>query len=423
VNNPNVFNWRFYLFNNPDLITYGLTNEAAARQHWTNNGIYEGRQAHAAFHAAQYLLKYPDLRAAFGYNYAVATHHYINNGLAEGRVGHCTENGASMPWGRTTLTSKYTGSAESWWNPITVSLATKFAGAIDSIQWKNFEFINSYDHGRQASYAWQYGSYPSGTSEHPHFDALWAEKFNPTEPGTEADAVGHTSSSKLRSYNHSHQNVMETVSNPAYWKTVADGAGNYSTVLSGDIFRKVVVVSPMSIPNLTRISAFLTPEASNPKKVTSCRYEAPSIYINPELANFYECDAGLTSLTQIPNTQHPKFSNSDMWTGNPQGGWFGSQGGEVNGVVIAHNGLSGEAGRAIGSLVIPSAAFKQITYQVYFQNYQIATTTPVNNTRSMGAAVYVDNGSKYIEFTTYIAVGHTPQDVMAKLKQAQEQKP
>lgn len=420
MNNPNVFNWRFYLYNNPDLVQYGLVTEAQSLSHWSNAGIYEGRQAHSAFHAAQYLLTYPDLRNAFGFNYAAAANHYLNNGIAEGRVGHCISGGQSMPWGRTTLTSKYTGQVASWYSPLTVSLATKFAGAIDSIQWKNFEFINSYDHGRQACFAWQYGSFPNGTAEQPRFGALWAEHFNPTEAGRESDAVGWSSSSKLLSWNHSHTNVMETVSSTAYWKDVFQSQGNYTQVDSKDVLRKVIVVSPMTIPNLIQLSTFITPEANNPKKNVPCRYEAPSMYINPELSNFYECNADLTEITQIPNTKHPKFSNSDMWDGNPTGGWFGSQGGEVNGVVIAFNGLGGEAGKAIGSIVIPSAAFRQISYQVYFQNHQIQNTTPINNTRSMGAAVYVDNGSNYLEMTTYIAVGHTPQEVMARLKRAKE---
>lgn len=147
------------------------------------------------------------------------------------------------------------------------------------------------------------------------------------------------------------------------------------------------------------------------------------MYINPELQHFYECNAALTALNQIPNTKHTTFSNSDMWDGNPAGGWFGSQGGEVNGVVIAFNGLSGSAGKAIGMYTVPSPAYTRISYQVYFQNYQNETTTPINNTRSMGAAVYVEDGSQYREFTTYIAVGNTPQEVMATLKLAKEQNP
>jgi hypothetical protein len=411
-----VFNWRFYLYNNPDLVRFGLVSQAQAESHWSSNGIHEGRQGHLAFHAAQYAQNYPDLKAAFGSNYAALAAHYTNNGLAEGRVGHSLSANAST--GRATLTSKYTGQAASWWNPLTVGCSAKFAGAIDSIMWKDFEFINSYDHGRQASFAWQYGSYQDGTPLQPRFSATYAEIFNPTEAGSETDAVGWASSSHLTYAKRIDTNVLDTSAIPAYWKSPAESQGQYTATDSKDTFRKVVVVSPMGIPNLTRISSFVTPEQGNNRKAVPTRYEAPALYINPELANFYECNTTLTALTQVPNTKEPKFSNSDMWNGNPAGGWFGSQGGEVQGVVIAAD----NKGHAIGAVVVPQPDFK-VTYQLYFQNYQVANTTPVNNTRAMGPAIYVTNGSRYREFTTYLAVGATPQEVMATLKQALDQRP
>lgn len=414
MNDSRVFNWRFYLYSNPDLINYGLTTEAQAINHWVNNGVYEGRQAHPAFHSLQYMQKYPDLLAAFWYNYHAATAHYIANGHAEGRIGHMAVNDHGDPMGaykRITATSKYTGQADSWWHPLTVSCSKQFAGAIDSIMWNGFEFINSYDHGRQAQYAWQYGSSPSGTQSHPTFNAVYGEGFNPTEAGTESDAVGLATSSALFASGFLDSNVITTTTNAAYWKPSI-----YSGV-SNDVVRKTVVISPMSIPRLVRLSAFITPEI-NPLKALPTRYEAPSLYINPDMSTFYQADVSMTALTEIPNAKDPTFSNSVMWDGNPAGGWHGSQGGEVSGVVIAAGN-----GHAIGSVVVPSAAFSRISYQAYFQNYQCATTSAVNRTRSMGAAVYVNDGSKYVEMTTYIAVGNTPQEVLATLKLAMETQP
>jgi hypothetical protein len=174
----------------------------------------------------------------------------------------------------------------------------------------------------------------------------------------------------------------------------------------------------MGLPRLIRLSAFVTPEVGKRAKAIATRYEVPAIYINPELSTFYQANSALTSLTQIPNSKTPTFTNSDMWNGNPDGGWFGAQGGEVSGVVIAAGG-----GKAIGCAVVPSPTYSRISYQVYFQNHQISTTSAVNNTRSMGAAVYVQDGSGYVEFTTYIAVGNTPQEVLATLRLAMETQP
>jgi hypothetical protein len=421
ITNPLVFNWRYYLYANPDLIQYGLITKAQAEQHWSNSGIYEGRQAHPSFHSLQYMQRYDDLLKAFWYNYKAATLHYITNGNAEGRIGHMTPEAHGDPmgaYGRITVTSKYTGDANSWSNPVTVTCSKQFAGAIESIQYKNFEFVNSYDHGRQAQFAWQYGSSPAGTPTHPTFDATYAERFNPTEAGNEADAVGYTTSAVLSAPKFTHANVLDTTCQPAYWKQAADSQGAYTNVKSKDTLRKVVVVSPNGIPRLTRISAFVTPEQGSSKKAVPTRHEVPSLYINPELDTFWQADAELTQLTQIPNAKNPRFSNTVMWDGNPMGGWFGSQGGEVPGVVIASG-----VGKAIGVYVVPSPAYTRISYQAYFQNYQVASTTPINRTRSMGPAVYVADGSKYVEFTTYIAVGDTPQEVLNTLRVAAATKP
>jgi hypothetical protein len=88
LSSPEVFDWGFYVTRHPDLAKAGITNAAAATEHWLNNGIYEGRQASPWFHPAQYLEAYPDLRNAFGpANYVAATQHYLAYGIHEGRQG------------------------------------------------------------------------------------------------------------------------------------------------------------------------------------------------------------------------------------------------------------------------------------------------------------------------------------------------
>src|SRR4051812_32115302 len=44
LSSPDVFDWGFYVTRHPDLAKAGITNAAAATEHWLNNGIYEGRQ-------------------------------------------------------------------------------------------------------------------------------------------------------------------------------------------------------------------------------------------------------------------------------------------------------------------------------------------------------------------------------------------
>jgi hypothetical protein len=74
-----------YTASNSDLITAFGLNGAAATQHYITNGYREGRSK-TAFDPARYLLSQPDLLTAFGTNLSAATQHYISSGFApEGR--------------------------------------------------------------------------------------------------------------------------------------------------------------------------------------------------------------------------------------------------------------------------------------------------------------------------------------------------
>jgi len=74
-----------YIASNPDLIAaFGIDVEAA-KSHYTNYGISEGRSL-TAFNASDYLAKYSDLSAAFGSDQTLALKHYIEYGFSEGRT-------------------------------------------------------------------------------------------------------------------------------------------------------------------------------------------------------------------------------------------------------------------------------------------------------------------------------------------------
>ena len=66
---------------------------------------------------------------------------------------------------------------------IVITTTSRLAGAIHSLTWNGYEFIDSADHGRQLQSA-------------SNFDAglpLTAETFNPTEAGSRMDGAGRTS--------------------------------------------------------------------------------------------------------------------------------------------------------------------------------------------------------------------------------------
>jgi len=83
-----LFDVRFYLGHEPDLESAFGTNYAAAFAHWINQGLpVEGRRGSPEFDVRFYLAHYPDLESAFGTNYAAALDHWINVGIGEGRIG------------------------------------------------------------------------------------------------------------------------------------------------------------------------------------------------------------------------------------------------------------------------------------------------------------------------------------------------
>jgi hypothetical protein len=77
----------FYLLNYGDLTNaYGPTNWDAARNHWVNQGVNEGRRSSAHFDVRYYLATHADLVAAFGpTNWAAARGHFLGTGINEGR--------------------------------------------------------------------------------------------------------------------------------------------------------------------------------------------------------------------------------------------------------------------------------------------------------------------------------------------------
>ena len=90
-----------YIASNNDLISaFGIDIEAA-KSHYTNYGISEGRSL-TSFSASDYLAKYSDLSDAFGNDQTLALKHYIQSGYEEGR----TDSSIGSSSGSTTASPK-----------------------------------------------------------------------------------------------------------------------------------------------------------------------------------------------------------------------------------------------------------------------------------------------------------------------------
>ena len=81
-----VYDFNYYLANNPDLATvFGRYDDKALLSHYVNFGIREGRVASPYFDVSYYKENNADLKAAFGDDNMSYVRHFITYGVNEGR--------------------------------------------------------------------------------------------------------------------------------------------------------------------------------------------------------------------------------------------------------------------------------------------------------------------------------------------------
>ena len=87
VDYSRVYDYTYYVNNNPDVKKAFGNNEQAVIRHFVNNGMREGRQGSAEFNMQRYKARYADLRQAFGNDNRSYYMHYIKWGYKEKRNG------------------------------------------------------------------------------------------------------------------------------------------------------------------------------------------------------------------------------------------------------------------------------------------------------------------------------------------------
>ena len=85
-----VYDYQYYVDNNPDILAAFNGDRELTLAHFVNNGMNEGRQGSERFSVVTYRRRYADLRRAFGNNLKSYYMHYITNGKNEGRTGSGT---------------------------------------------------------------------------------------------------------------------------------------------------------------------------------------------------------------------------------------------------------------------------------------------------------------------------------------------
>ena len=189
-------------------------------------------------------------------------------------------------------------------NGATLSISAsndRFAGAIDSLTFRNKQYINITDHGRELQSAIQFNNF--------------GECLNPNEAGSLNDGGGSTSQTVLQSISGAG-NVLKTQANPAYW--LAPGA-NYgkacgltkattaqnTTVSSNTIFTKTVAFGYAGIANLIQYDV----NWNVPATYSSSSVEADTAYLPSEFSVFLGYDAPTKSLNPLSGANPGSTTN------------------------------------------------------------------------------------------------------------------
>jgi hypothetical protein len=282
-----VFDANFYLHNHPDLMRAGLLTNTQALVHWKNNGIFEGRQATTNFHSVQYLRKYPDLLQTYGKTgYLSAIQHYLT-------LGNPIENRTGIILSDGTENLRWTIQRD---NILYVSASTRTSGVVDAIKYKEKEYINSFDHGRQLQLAFTNGS---------------LECYNPTQAGSSTDGIGELSSSKIVNFiNKPFQDspTFSSSSFPAFWFPAGlnpppvgcpQGTINKVSVFTGSQFDYNVSILKETENDFYKLSyKFKFTIAED--YLNGVQIESPTGYLNADFNNFFTYDPSINQFNSVP---------------------------------------------------------------------------------------------------------------------------
>jgi hypothetical protein len=193
--------------------------------------------------------------------------------LMSARLSALADDAPGVVWpdtsGRATISAPFLDS------PITIGISRRTAGAIDSLTWRQHQFVNANDHGREFQSASSFGGK--------------GECFNPTEAGSAADATGGRSTSKLLSLSIGDRQLT-TRSLMAYWIGPRDRPGNChgttSTVaspLSDDVLTKRIAIGSYGLPNVIRYDVTF----SIPERRRQAGFEVVTGYMPPDFKRFW----------------------------------------------------------------------------------------------------------------------------------------
>ena len=197
---------------------------------------------------------------------------------------------------------------------IVIRTTSRLAGAIHSLTWNGWEFIDSFDHGRQLQSAANFDL--GGT--------LRDEAFNPTEAGCERDGDGPTSTSRLISFSASGAG-LQTVTRMAFWLPPGRRAGGRiaanTTAVSDHLLRKDMQIGVPGFPHAIRYAVTFTVPPG--ERHTRGTFEALTGYMPPAFRTFHALgdDGSLEPLSAGPGEQRHPVIISTATGSHAMGAW------------------------------------------------------------------------------------------------------
>lgn len=175
--------------------------------------------------------------------------------------------------------------------PLVIRTTSRLAGAIDSVRWGGFEFIDSHDHGRQLQ-----------SALNADVDGVFhVECYNPTEAGSAADGAGPRSSSLLESLSV-RDGTLSTRNRMAYWLAPgmrSHGQPAQNTVpLSGHVLSKQVRIGRPGMEHVLDYRVTFTVPGDRPHRFL--QFEALTGYMPPVFERELTYEASTERLVPLP---------------------------------------------------------------------------------------------------------------------------
>lgn len=177
-------------------------------------------------------------------------------------------------------------------SPLTITTTSRVAGAVHSLTWRNQEFIDSADHGRQLQSACSFDNMSDET--------FWAERYNPTEAGSRDDGAGNLSTSRLLGIQQDGHE-LRTSTQMAFWlhpNEESFGRSALNTrVLSNHVLHKRIRLGAYNDPHVIQIDN--TFEIDLKEKNRYAQFEVLTGYMPEEFSEFWRVSTASRELQRL----------------------------------------------------------------------------------------------------------------------------